>query len=649
MISKKIIGLVFVFLIGFGVNYSHAQSACINLTSNLKVGSVDTNTGGDVTQLQNFLYQKGYLKNSPTGYFGSMTKKAISSYQKSVGLSSYGNLGNLTKKSIYNDSCQTASKGSLPVIAKPGDIPTAVEVATTTSNTASSTNSNSSSSVVIFTQNNNEIYQQGSPIKISWTGGKNKVVVGLIDSSYTGGPTGSSIVGWISINEKPNSSLVWDGKLLSPLNGIMNIPVVPNKKYKILAVSEDYNTNYCSWAFDNSCNFYITNPISINSASSTASSTSITSPLITIISPNGGEVYKQGQQITVNWKAIANANANVNIDLAIKTATGIPNTFLMSSSALASDGNKTMTIPLNVPNGSSYVIHLDLFDSVFPNNAYPAVSANPFTIQSNATTSTTPTGDTTHRIAYWWGKVNQHTDSQGNWLTDTDGTSGADLDQLTYCKKFWPNTTSVSSYKTENILTWKRASYFEQSDYSNTVSSYQCLQGATVSALSGNDITITQASGFQGSGNVQLGDVVLSAYTITANKTGTLYSTTQFSSLLSTSDSNPEARISGLYLCADILCNKKLADLSSLNNSTNNIATLGNYSTNFTFSFPQTISAGQSLTVYLKAKILGSLGQNGRTQVCTHIASTPTFSDFNNSSSMNYISNYPNSNYCLTN
>lgn len=47
------------------------------------------------------------------------------------------------------------------------------------------------------------------------------------------------------------------------------------------------------------------------------------------------------------------------------------------------------------------------------------------------------------RIAYWWGKVNLHTTSTGAWTHDTDCKSGASLDPLTYCRKFWPFTASV--------------------------------------------------------------------------------------------------------------------------------------------------------------------------------------------------------------
>ncbi len=87
------------------------------------------------------------------------------------------------------------------------------------------------------------------------------------------------------------------------------------------------------------------------------------------------------------------------------------------------------------------------------------------------------TGDTTPRIMYWWGKVNQHIDKNGQWQSDTDGVSGANLDQLTYCKKWYPNTTSVESYKSETIDTWRRAADFEQSGYTATQTSIHCVQG----------------------------------------------------------------------------------------------------------------------------------------------------------------------------
>lgn len=47
------------------------------------------------------------------------------------------------------------------------------------------------------------------------------------------------------------------------------------------------------------------------------------------------------------------------------------------------------------------------------------------------------------RISYWSGKVNTHKSPGGSWVTDGDCQSGALVDPLTYCKKFWPSTTSA--------------------------------------------------------------------------------------------------------------------------------------------------------------------------------------------------------------
>jgi hypothetical protein len=80
--------------------------------------------------------------------------------------------------------------------------------------------------------------------------------------------------------------------------------------------------------------------------------------------------------------------------------------------------------------------------------------------------------DMTPRIAYWSGKVNQHT-VNGIWYTDPDGRSGAGLDKLTYCKKWYPATTSVAAYKLESISGFRDAG--NTGNYTGTVQTYQCL------------------------------------------------------------------------------------------------------------------------------------------------------------------------------
>jgi hypothetical protein len=76
---------------------------------------------------------------------------------------------------------------------------------------------------------------------------------------------------------------------------------------------------------------------------------------------------------------------------------------------------------------------------------------------SDAEDATVSTNST--RIAYWWGKVNAHVDAGGNWVKDADCTSGANLDPLTYCRKFYPATTSAIAValSTKPALLWNTA------------------------------------------------------------------------------------------------------------------------------------------------------------------------------------------------
>ncbi|MDP2736725.1 MAG: hypothetical protein Q8O59_03010 [bacterium] len=104
-------------------------------------------------------------------------------------------------------------------------------------------------------------------------------------------------------------------------------------------------------------------------------------------------------------------------------------------------------------------------------NTYDAVRVDMPSIQ--ATTDLTP------RISIWYGKVNQHVNTTtGKWETDPDGVSGANIDTLTYCKKWYPKTSSYKLYKKEKITFYDRGntqSYWSKDAYTIENSSYQCV------------------------------------------------------------------------------------------------------------------------------------------------------------------------------
>ncbi|OIO20710.1 hypothetical protein AUJ17_05180 [Candidatus Micrarchaeota archaeon CG1_02_47_40] len=75
------------------------------------------------------------------------------------------------------------------------------------------------------------------------------------------------------------------------------------------------------------------------------------------------------------------------------------------------------------------------------------------------------TGSVLGKIAFWWGKVNQHLQSGGAWTTDPDGVSGANLDPIAYCQKWYPSAKGVAAGNWELIDHWKDAGNLK--DYGN--------------------------------------------------------------------------------------------------------------------------------------------------------------------------------------
>lgn len=90
--------LVFLFL---WISFSSASAlTCVDLPTNV----FRYEESDQVKTLQDFLYEKGYLKATPNGYFGPGTFAAIKMYQADNGISQTGTVGPLTRASIKGAS-----------------------------------------------------------------------------------------------------------------------------------------------------------------------------------------------------------------------------------------------------------------------------------------------------------------------------------------------------------------------------------------------------------------------------------------------------------------------------------------------------------------------------------------------------------------
>lgn len=110
----------FLFLSTFFFKQSFAQTSFVTTnyqtTSNtsycyqfryyLVRGSTDASTQGEVSRLQNILYNMKLLSVAPTGYFGTMTEQAVKQYQASRNIQATGTVGPITRQALSNCNTQ---------------------------------------------------------------------------------------------------------------------------------------------------------------------------------------------------------------------------------------------------------------------------------------------------------------------------------------------------------------------------------------------------------------------------------------------------------------------------------------------------------------------------------------------------------------
>ncbi len=87
-----------------------ASEGCTDLSYNLTYKkSKDSNTNGEVSDLQYFLQDQGFLTAEPNGVFGPSTLKAVKYFQKKNGFITSGYVGPVTRAKIREISCRSAS------------------------------------------------------------------------------------------------------------------------------------------------------------------------------------------------------------------------------------------------------------------------------------------------------------------------------------------------------------------------------------------------------------------------------------------------------------------------------------------------------------------------------------------------------------
>src|SRR3989338_107557 len=395
---------------------------CIMLTTNLRYRMEEWTTGGQISLLQDFLKTRGLFKQKSNGFFCVTTLQAVNKFQESVGLSSTGFVGPLTRGKIKEQTC-----GGVVVIPMRPPI----------------------GKIAVLSPNGGETWQKGTTQTIKWnsnlvsipeqpiiydislvpycpsgqvcaTYAPFAIAQGVSGSTYTWnvGSTvgGSAPAGSYTVQICQSGTTTCDSSdsfftiaasytqpsitVLSPnggeslvhgqtyefrwtSNGLgrVSIQVSDGKGYSysvaagILALPGSYSwtvsnrippaSTYRAW-IGWSAAYYD------QSDSDFTIAASYTQPSITVLSPNGGEYFRTGAAMTINWKT-ANVPASHTFDVIRLRAYPNGQEYNLVHN-IANDGQEIITIPSSIPIGTytleikSYfngVLVMDASDSYF--------------------------------------------------------------------------------------------------------------------------------------------------------------------------------------------------------------------------------------------------------------------------------------------
>lgn len=298
----------------------------INTITKMTLGS----KGSDVLALQKILIKKGLLKKElATGYYGTATLAAVSSFQKANGLGVDGvaGKGTIAKLNSLTENLTTNPCDDLPVDIY-GNVSTAPFIK-------------------VLSPNGGEVYQPGQQITVKWQSCNvpANTQIDLYFDNYASTPgMGGTGGGAISTNDGIETFNL-------PTTAIFSTMEYGNK-FKLRA-------NIGNTILDTSDNMFTISPATQPIAS------------ITVTSPNGGQTYTSGQQITATWSTQGIPSSS-QICVSLNNYTTAPN--MGGSSGLATSLVNDGTETFNLPTISSWP-YMD-FGNKFKVYAYPCNNPN---------------------------------------------------------------------------------------------------------------------------------------------------------------------------------------------------------------------------------------------------------------------------------
>ncbi|MEI7765496.1 MAG: Ser-Thr-rich GPI-anchored membrane family protein [bacterium] len=255
--------------------------------------------------------------------------------------------------------------------------------------------------VLVYTPNGGESYTVGKTVNVTWK------TVGLTTTDLV------DIKMFNKVGTAYSNAVTLASKITNDGNETVTIPAstVLGSTYVIqVSVSAKNVSDYSNSTFS----------IVANVPPITGTCISTTAPSITVLSPNGGETYTDGQQITVKWKS-CNIPANHNVDIAlVYFASNVGAIQYAITTSQVNDGLEVITLPtiLSLRQGTNFGKNFRVFLQSHTSNPWVLdgfdSSDNTFTINPASTTPSltllSPNGGETYtegqQITVTWNSQN---------------------------------------------------------------------------------------------------------------------------------------------------------------------------------------------------------------------------------------------------
>lgn len=364
---KKILLGLFVFGLVFGL-YSFAPKAHAEniFTRFLSMGS----KGKDVKALQEVLKNEGLLGAAATGYYGALTKEAVTQLQTQNNLEPVGVVGPKTLALVTTKATTTKTETTTTTKVTPA-------VATVCTPTTPA-------SITVTSPNGGETYVAGQQIKVTWTScnvpaTKNISIMVTMNNTSIASTAGATPNDGIEAIDLPTQANLPTGTAM-----------VYGNVYKVNLFVSGMSV------FDASDNLFMIN------GGNMAGCTPTSAPSMQLISPNGGQVYTLDQSVTINWVS-CNMLPYTSVVTAVHSydLNGNPVASFPLTGATPNDGQEVANFPANllgyygVISGNHFKISVagiynnplgDNSDNFFTINPAVALCPNGMTLASGCTT-----------------------------------------------------------------------------------------------------------------------------------------------------------------------------------------------------------------------------------------------------------------------